>query len=399
MRRCLSPAVVVTMLAAVLSVPAQASAATRDGAGPAEPVAFNHPGVLVNRTQLDFVRRKVNARAQPWLAAYDAMTRSRYASLSWRPKPRAVVECGSHSNPNRGCTDERDDAIAAYTHALRWYITRDKRYATKAIQILDAWSGTVTGHTNSNAPLQAGWAGASFARAAEIIRHTSTSWPARRVDRFATMLRTVYLPVVIEGHPVNNGNWELIMMDAATGIAVFLDDRASFDRAVAIWRGRLPAYVYLTSDGALPKAPPGSPYDTPEKIVAFWQGQDRFVDGLAQETCRDFGHTGWGFDAAVHVAETARHQGLDLYAEMQSRMTSALEFHADLDLGAAVPSWLCHGKVNRGLGPVGEVAYNHYANRMHLPLPKTRQLVETRMRPAGASHFLAWETLTHANNP
>jgi Alginate lyase len=360
---------------------------------------FNHPGVLVSRGQLDIVKARVNAGIQPQRAAYDAMIANSAASLSWTPRPRAIVECGPSSNPNLGCSDEREDAIAAYTHALRWYITGDTRYANKAVQIMDAWSGTVTDHTNSNAPLQTGWAGASWSRAAEIIRHTYSGWPVDRVNRFATMLRTVYLPEIINGSPNTNGNWELIMMDATIGIGVFLDDRAVFDKAVSVWRGRVPAYIYLTSDGTYPKPPPGSGYDTPAELIDYWHGQSTFVDGLAQETCRDFGHTGWGFAAAIHVAETARHQGLDLYAEMQSRITRGLEFHANYDLGATAPTWLCGGSLDRGIGPIPEVGYNHYANRLGLSLPKTRQLIETRLRPTGISHFLAWETLTHANNP
>ncbi|HZM79306.1 MAG TPA: alginate lyase family protein [Candidatus Limnocylindrales bacterium] len=360
---------------------------------------FHHPGVLVSRDQLDVVKARVNGNVQPQRAAYDAMVADSAASLSWTPRPRAIVECGPSSNPNLGCSDEREDAIAAYTHALRWYVTGDSRYAIKAIEIMDAWSGTISDHINSNAPLQTGWAGASWSRAAEIIRHTYSGWPADRVNRFAAMLRNVYLPEISNGSPNTNGNWELIMMDAAAGIGVFLDDRAVFDKAVGIWRGRVPAYVYLTTDGAFPKPPPGSRFDTPAELVDYWQGQSTFVDGLAQETCRDFGHTGWGLAAAVHVAETARHQGLNLYAEIQARMTKALEFHANYDLGAAVPSWLCGGSVNDGLGPIAEIGYNHYATRLGLSLPKTKQLIETRLRPTGISHFLAWETLTHANNP
>jgi hypothetical protein len=57
------------------------------------------------QAQLDFVRGKVQAGAQPWKAAYDQMMASSY-SRSRTPKPRAVVECGSYSNPNYGCTDE-----------------------------------------------------------------------------------------------------------------------------------------------------------------------------------------------------------------------------------------------------------------------------------------------------
>jgi hypothetical protein len=325
------------------------------------------------------------------------MRASSYAASSWSPKPRAIVECGSSSNPDNGCSDERNDAIAAYTHALMWSITQDVRHAQKSIQIMDAWSVVLQDHTNSNAPLQTGWAGSSFARAAEVIRYSYSGWT--NLTRFATMLRTVYLPKVINGAGCKNGNWELIMMDAATGIAVFLDDRASFDKAIAIWRGRLPAYVYQAADGAQPRTPSTCPAkDTRAELVAYWQGQETFADGLAQETCRDFGHTGWGLEAAAHVAETAWHQGIDLYGEQSKRLTDGVYFHTRYELGTTVPSWLCGGDVSLGLGPVTEVVFNHFRNRRGQDMPTTQRYTEAK-RPAGANYFLAWETLTHANNP
>ncbi len=277
----------------------------------AAPATFVHPGVDVSRSQLDFARTEVLAGAQPWKGAYDQMMASSYASLSRTPKPRGVVECGSYSNPNYGCTDEREDAIAAYTDALAWYITKDARYAQKAIEIMDAWSATITSHTNSNAPLQTGWAGASWPKAAEIIKYTYTgTWT--NSARFSTMLRNVYLPEIINGSN-SNGNWELTMMDAAIGISVFLEDRTSYDKAMALFRTRTAAYVYLASDGSVPKTVPSQNLNTTAKIVSYWQGQSTFVTGLTQETCRDFTHTGYGLSSISHVAETSRIQGTDLY--------------------------------------------------------------------------------------
>lgn len=84
---------------------------------------------------MGFTRSKVNAGAQPWKGAFDQMMASKYADLNRTPGPRAVVERGSYSNPHHGCTDEREDAIAAYTHALAWYLTRDERHARKAIEL------------------------------------------------------------------------------------------------------------------------------------------------------------------------------------------------------------------------------------------------------------------------
>ncbi|MCU7728665.1 alginate lyase family protein [Actinoplanes sp. KI2] len=362
----------------------------------AAPIAFNHPGVLVSRAQLDFVKGRVAAGAQPWLAAYNQMMASSYASLARTPKPRATVECGSYSNPNYGCTDEREDAIAAYTDALAWYLTGNAAYAQKSIALMDAWSATIQNHTNSNAPLQTGWAGSVWPRAAEIIKYTYSSWPNQA--RFATMLRAVYLPVVIVGSS-SNGNWELSMMEAAVGISVFLDDKADYDRAITRFKARAAAYIYLAADGAQPKYPPVGSVDTPSELISYWQGQSTFVDGLAQETCRDFTHTGYGISAIGHVAETTRIQGEDLWPSLQERVRQALGFHTKFENGTAVPSNICGGKVTKGLGPVTEVAFNALHNRLGIAMTNTQQYTESH-RPQGTNNlFVAWETLTHAGNP
>jgi hypothetical protein len=158
--------------------------------------------------------------------------------------------------------------------------------------------------------------------------------------------------------------------------------------------------VYLTSDGALPKTVPGMGLNTKAKIVGYWQGQSTFVNGLTQETCRDFTHTGYGIAAISDVAETSRIQGKDLYTgDVGTRLRYALGFQAQYELGAAVPSWLCGGTVHRGLGPVTEVGYNALANRLGNVMTSTRTLVLNN-RPAGDNTlFVAWETLTHGNQP
>ncbi|MFJ9426789.1 alginate lyase family protein [Streptomyces sp. NPDC101249] len=387
MRRTALLAGVAALIAGVLSWPAQAA-----------PTTFAHPGVTVSKGQLDFARAQVTAGAQPWKSAFDQMKASKYADLNRTPKPRATVECGSYSNPNYGCTDEREDAIAAYTDALAWYITRDERYAKKSIALMDAWSAVIKEHTNSNAPLQTGWAGSSWPKAAEIIKYTYTGgWPGS--GRFATMLRDVYLPKVIGGSN-SNGNWELSMMEAAVGISVFLEDKTSYDRAMATFRTRAAAYVYLASDGDLPRTVPSQNLTTRDKIVGYWQGQSTFVTGLTQETCRDFTHTGYGISAISHIAETSRIQGQDLYGtDVGERLRQALGFQAKYQLGAAVPGWLCGGSLNLGLGPVTEVGYNALHNRLGVAMTNTEALTRQN-RPAGSDNlFVAWETLTHGDNP
>jgi hypothetical protein len=71
----------------------------------------------VSAGQLEYVRDRLRARAQPWTAAFDQMRGSSYASLDWSPRARTVVDCGYFSNPDHGCGDEWRDAVAAYTDA------------------------------------------------------------------------------------------------------------------------------------------------------------------------------------------------------------------------------------------------------------------------------------------
>ena len=88
-------------------------------------------------------------------------------------------------------------------------------------------------------------------------------------------------------------------------------------------------------------------------MVKFWYGQSEFQeDGVAQETCRDLGHTGYGISSISHIAETSRIQGTDLYtSDVGTRLQHGLEFNAKYELDGPI-SWLCGGQApKRSLGP------------------------------------------------
>jgi len=205
------------------------------GSGGGVQAGFVHSGILVNHAMLDFVKAKVAAGAEPWKSALAKAQSHKFGQLGYTPQARAVVDCGSSSIPDNGCSDEKNDSMAAYTHALLWAYTGNDANAKKAIEIMNAWSAVLTDHTNSNAPLQSAWAAEVFPRAAEIIRYTYPGWPAAEVARFGKMLNDVYLPKVVSGS-ASNGNWETSMIEATLNIGIFNDDRPSFDKAVQMWR-------------------------------------------------------------------------------------------------------------------------------------------------------------------
>ena len=101
-----------------------------------------------------------------------------------------------------------------------------------------------------------------------------------------------------------------------------------------------------------------------------------------------------GMSAAINLAETARQQGVDLYAEMSARLRAGLEFHADYLLGKAVPGWLCGGQLDLRLVPMWEIAFNHYQGRLGLALPRTEALLARVRAGSPVYKHMAHETLT-----
>lgn len=410
---------------------------------------FVHPGVVIDKAQLDYVKINIAAGREPWKAALNELSSSggstktsarptsyRYSSLSYVPAPVKVIQAPSGSNKDWidanpqygfaavGDVEHLDDARAAYAQALLWYYTGDTRYAAKAIEIMNAWSSTLTEiafdqprrpdngvQLYNNGKLQAGWGASLFARAAEIIRYTGGGWSAPDVARFEKMLKDVYLPLVITGWS-NGANWLMTFAEATMGIGVFTNDRATFDAGVAMWRQKAPTTIYLPSDGAMPIAPDPN-YDTEAKMRALWYGPSSYVSGLQAETLRDISHMAMGLGALANGAETARIQGVDLFGEQQNRIVAGFERSAGyvndyLDkvasLGGSQPpsTWVPSGWVGSTFKTGGDaytsgwqVAYTHYASRSGVSMPQTARLVQ-RLGPSGPALHLSWDTLTHA---
>jgi hypothetical protein len=103
---------------------------------------------------------------------------------------------GEGDNPNRGCSEEDQDAVAAYTHALLFALDGDVEHARAAASIMNNYS-SLKEYTGFNAPLRAGWSASKWTRAAELVVHAEGGgadvWPLAEADAFRAMLRRVAL--------------------------------------------------------------------------------------------------------------------------------------------------------------------------------------------------------------
>jgi hypothetical protein len=418
-------------LTEIVAVVMFALAATLGVQTVAAQTVFQHPGVLLSKAQLDFVKAQVNAHVNPFYQEFLNAQASIYGQTTaytpLGPYPGGLNQCGSSSTPDNGCSAADQDSTTAYVQALLWYITGNKIYATNAINIMNTyaqnfkgWAGFTTGYpcpgvaaTCSNGPVQAGWDSTKWPRAAEIIRYSNAGWAATDIQAFSTMLTNIYEPQIYNGSG-DNGNWELAMIEGMMGIAVFNEDSALLAHAQLYWSQRVPAYFYYDPIDQ------GTPQPFPRNTGSTtWNGQVIFnasVSGICQETCRDLKHTSYGIASAINAAETDYLQGGTLYASQEPRLITGLEFNANLEdqglsiTGTSLPvaSDMCtndtNGKermtVTLGEGYTWVIAYNHFHNRLGQSMPWSVQWIAHGVLPNTlpvdvGGHMIVFEPLTH----
>ncbi|NQX01476.1 alginate lyase family protein [bacterium] len=359
-------------------------------AGSASAMTFVHPGALSSKAELDFVKGRIQAGAQPWKGEFEQIRNSDLATRG--PHGLANIDSKNHD-----ANLSRDDAAAAYTQALLWYFSEDEVSARRSIAILNSWAN-LQGFTSGTEQdrLQAGWIGAVFASAAEIMR-LYPGWTAGEIGDLQAMFKKAFYPQLNTASSWN-GNVDLTQIDAMMAIAVFNDDETEFRQGLARLKLRSPAYFYLKSDGPLPRPIAGDGGD-PQK---FWSNPAQWIDGLTQETCRDNGHhSQFGLGSALHAAEIAWHQGVDVYSENQQRFTAAMEFMASRFLSGSMQGVCANDVPSPDRYDSWEIGYNHYHRRRGVALPNTRQLINEQIRPHARRNEwnLMYETLTHAELP
>ncbi len=244
--------------------------------------------------------------------------------------------------------------------------------------------------------LNAAWIGSLLAPAAEIMR-AYPKWSKTDRAQVVTLFKTKFYPILNQ-MSFYNGNNDLTQIEALMSMAVFNEDKAEFQLGLERIKGRAPAYFYLTSDKADVKDYGGSD-------ASKWDSPLQWVDGLSQESCRDHGHHAqFGLAAALHAAEIAWNQGVDVYGENATRYIAALELMAgELLKGEARFATLCpasktgHDKTRKDdFFDTWQVGYNHYHNRMHQPLPNTGELIRAKITSGGRSDWnIFYETFTH----
>eukprot|EP00879_Flechtneria_rotunda_P025186 GHRR01026752.1.p1 GENE.GHRR01026752.1~~GHRR01026752.1.p1 ORF type:complete len:295 (+),score=61.58 GHRR01026752.1:724-1608(+) len=269
-----------------------------------------------------------------------------------------------------------------------------------------------------------------MARSLELLRHKA---PPGLINRFVDWVNQVLLPqidhyleettaVAVEAHTPNlYGNWHSTVVECNMAMGLLTDDKACYDRAVAL-------------------------YHTTVKDYYKWGKGDHLegrVLGECSETLRDIFHSQFGLGGLLQAAEMAWQQDEDLYSSDNHALAAAMELHARIirayqandtsmlppgfyfkesmpeppkgciwkfdirqQLWTAVSttsyqtiSVLEDGRkylVGIPFLPTGwETGYNHYVGRLGMKMPETAQLLAQNWPETYNFHW-GLGTLTHA---
>lgn len=321
--------------------------------------SFVHPGIHQTREDLNYMKQQVLNGEQPWKNAFDSLVTN--TDLDFKVKAHTHVLRGPYGKPNIGGDDLRKGAEIAYQCALLWYITEDKAYSEKAMEILNKWSPVIWDFDYNDAKLLAAWTGHQLCNAAEILRTTESGWKTVDQENFSHMLMTVYYPLIRYYFPKANGNWDGAIIHTILAIAVYTDNQEMFDNAIS-------HFLYGPVNGSIFK------YIYPS--------------GQCQETMRDQAHVQLGLGEFAGAAQTAWTQGVDLFSLANNRIALGFEYTASFLLGEKPQSYGQISERAKKLRDDYEVVYRHYSSQ-GVEVPFTKKAADSIRSTATVSVLTA----------
>jgi hypothetical protein len=374
---------------ATASASESASAAASTGAAGASTssTGFVHPGLLHTQADLDRMKLKVAAGAQPWTAGWNRLVASSISQSSWKPNPQAIVYRGSANQDNYAAMYY--DIHAAYQNGLRYHVSGDAAHAEAAVEILNAWSATLTEVSgDGDRFIAAGVYGYQFANAAELVR----DYPGFELERFQQMMLKVFYPLnnsfltTHNGSYITNywGSWDELSYASVLAIGILCEDSAKMDQALTYFQSG-------AGNGSILHAVP-----------------HLYSGGLGQwvEAGRDQGHATLGIGLTAAFCQMAWNQDHDMYGYADSRFLAGAEYVAQYNVGQSVPytayAWF-YGAPNVWSGsqtftsaspdsrgnvrPIWEMIYNHYVVRQGMSAPALAQIAASVRPEGGGSQY------------
>ncbi|MCR5754863.1 MAG: discoidin domain-containing protein [Acetatifactor sp.] len=282
-------------------------------------VEFTHPGIFANKENLDTMRQMIHEGYDPWFSAFEKFRDTSLASKEY-----------VNSNQDRSHTylgeADRQDANAAYAQAVMWWVTGDKDYFDKAIDIVRSYSESYDaelfateqdgGYGWSADIITAGMVFNKLTLAAEILRYATVEVPYE--NAWTDVDTENYMRVLEMAYPLYDRvdkwmNQTAFTFQAMIASAVFQDDPDMYETVIERATVNSQAQWHLAGGSIKWQA---RLVDTTITLEDFYDGDDNLTlvhpaEPIVQwaEMGRDQPHSQAGIALLSSVAQTAYIQG------------------------------------------------------------------------------------------
>ena len=223
----------VALMLIALVPPSQAEPVPVEGI---DEVEFDSPMTVINSAELKIVRQRIKDGEEPQATAYRRLIEDAEAAQEFIPEPPARMtimggyQAGSNLSEMRALM--RRESEAAYSSALAWLYSGERRYAEKATEVLDAWAKADTRFSGHDAGLQLGSWFTRLLYAADIMK-SYDGWPEEAREEFEQWWRRRALPLVRREMVRRDNNWKDAGVLGVLAAAVVFEDRELLGEALA----------------------------------------------------------------------------------------------------------------------------------------------------------------------
>lgn len=232
--------------------------------GPRIVSAFEHPGGLHTRPQLDFTRQKVLAGEQPWTSEWSKLLQNAKGRLTEKPSavkdywvPGYYDDSTAHQEAKKILLRDTEAAYtAAIVYALGVGLSKSERnrYADKVVDLLNNWASVNKSFSGFDGALVMSYTAIGMVHAAELT-WDYPGWSSQDKSQFQTWAKSVlYKAANIKTRrlstlrPTNWNNWGILL---ALSIDHLTDDKTGLNADIEILKQLID--VQIDKDGRLPE--------------------------------------------------------------------------------------------------------------------------------------------------
>lgn len=210
---------------------------------------YEHTGGMHPKAQIEFVKQQIKLKKEPYLASFNQLLLMADSALLMNHHAIADLNVpGYYKKPlehRKNSLAIQADGFVAYSCALAWQLTKKKKYAEKALYILNAWSSINKGYSDFDGPLVLSYSATSLIIAAELMLPYK-KWKQANKTAFAGWVKNVYIKATKELRNKKN-NWADWGRYGGVLAAYYLDDEMAMKENIALIKSDL--FDKIATDG------------------------------------------------------------------------------------------------------------------------------------------------------